>query len=116
MGEFEGGKHKRLMLNFSTNDDKEVETTNEEEGFDGDSKWDTLLYQRLTKRLLCRVKKTPIKKCCIDISSYTSSKPRQPKTTSSHLTSLEEKNTSNNGAIDLADRGSQMAVIYKQQS
>lgn len=107
MCEFEGGKYKSLTPDPSAD---------EEEGFDGDSERDTLPCQRPTKRSLCRVKEKPIKKRCMDISSYTPSKPRQPRPTSSYLTSLEGGDTSNDGAMDLAGGGSQMAVIYKQQS
>lgn len=89
---------------------------NEEERFDDDSKRDTLLCQHLTKRLLCRVKKKPIKKHYMDISNYTSSKLHQPRPTSSPLTSLAGENTTNDDAIDLLGGESQMAVIYKQQS
>lgn len=114
--EFKGRKYKSLMPDPWANDDKKAEIANEEKGFDGHNKWDTLSCQHPTKRSLCRVKKKPIKKHCMDISSYTPSKPRQPWPTSSHLTSLEERNTSDDGAMDLAGRGSQMAIIYKQQS
>lgn len=89
---------------------------NKKEGFDGDSKQDTLPYQRLIKQSLCKIKKKLIKKCYMDISSYTPSKCRQPQLTSSYLTSLEGGNTSNDNTIDLASRRSQMAIIYKQES
>lgn len=141
MREFEGGKHKSLTPDPSADDDKEAEMANEEEGFDGDSERDTLPCRRPTKkRSLGRVREKPNKKRCIkrhpfssrlssdaemgtgdesDISSYnTPSKPRhisKPRPTSSHLTSLEG-DTSDDGAMDLAGGGSQMAVIYKQQS
>lgn len=49
---------------------------NEEEGFDANSKQNTLFYQRFTKQSLYRVKKKPIKKRYIDISRYTLFKPR----------------------------------------
>ena len=77
MCEFEGGKYKNLTPDPLANDNKEAEMANEEKGFDGDSKRDTLPCQHLMKRLLYRVKKKPIKKCCMDISSYTPFKPFQ---------------------------------------
>lgn len=116
MCEFKDGKHKSLTPDLSANDDKEAEMADEEEEFDGNSKRDTLSCQRPIKRSLCRVKGKPTKKRCINISSYNPSKPRQTRPTSSHLTSLEGGNTSDDSAIDLAGGGSQMTVIYKQQS
>lgn len=98
--EFEGRKHKSLTLDLSTNYDKEAEMADKEEGFNDDSKQDILSCQRLTKRSLYRVKKKFMKKCCIDISSYTPSKPHQLWPISSYLTSFKGRNISNNGAID----------------
>ena len=143
---FEGGKHKSLTPDPSADDDTrgqqddKEEMADEEEGFDGDSERDILPCLRPTKkRLLCRVGEKPDEKRRIkrhlfssrlssdaemetgdesDISSNTPSKPRhisKPRPTSSHLTSLQ-RDTSNDGAIDFASGGSQMAVIYKQQS
>ena len=113
---------------------------NEEEGFSGDSKRDTLPYLHPTeKRSLCRVGEKPRKKRRTkrhlfssrpysdaetgtsdesDISSYTPSKPchiSKPRPTSPHLTSLQG-DTSDDGVMDLVGGGSQMAVIYEQQS
>ena len=147
MCEFEGGQHKSLTPDPSSDDDargqqddKEAEIADEEEGFGGNSEWDTLLYLDPTKkRSLCRVKEKPHKKRGIkrhpfssrlyldaetgtgdksDISSYTPSKPHhisKPRPTSSHLTSLQG-DISDDGAMDLVGGGSQMAVIYEQQS
>lgn len=115
MCEFKGRKHKSLTPDLSANDNKEAEIADEEKKFDGNSKQNTLFCQRLIKRSLCKVKKKPIKKRCIDISSYTSSKSRQPRPTSSHLTSLKGRDTGDDGVIDLAGRGLQMAIIYKRQ-
>lgn len=49
----------------------------------------------------------------MDNSSYTPSKAHQPRPTFSHLTSLD---TSNDDTMDLVGGGSQMVIIYKQQS
>lgn len=88
MYEFESRKHKSLMPDPSADNDKKAEMTNEEQGFNNDNKRDTLLCQYLTKQSICRFKKKSIKKCCIDISSYTPSKPYQLRLISSHLTSF----------------------------
>lgn len=147
MCEFEGGQHKRLTPDPSSDnnargqqDDKEAKIANKEEGYSGDGKRDILPYLHPTKkRSLCVVEKKPRKKSHTkhhhflsrlysdtemgtgdesDISSYTPSKPRhmsKPRPTSSHLTSLQ-KDTSDDGVMDLLGGGSQMAVIYEQQS
>lgn len=147
MCEFKGGKHKSLTPDPSADDDtrgqqddKEAQMADEEGGFDGDSKRDTLPCLRPTKkRSLCSVGDKPDEKRYIkrhpfssqlssdaemgtgdksDISNYTPSKPRhisKPRPTSSRLTSLEG-DTSDDGAMDLASGGLQMAVIYEQQS
>lgn len=120
--------------------DKEAEIADEEERFSGDSKRDILPYLHPTeKRSLCRVGEKPRKKRRTkrhlfssrlyldaetrtgdesDISSYTPSKPcyvSKPRPTSSHMTSLQG-DTSDDGVMDLVGGGSQMAVIYEQQS
>lgn len=94
------------MSDPSVNNDKEAEMVNKEEGFDNDSKQDTLFCQCPTKRSLCKVKKKLIKKCCIDISSYIPSKLHQFWPTFSYLTSFEEEDMHNNVAIDLVGRRS----------
>ena len=144
---FEGGQHTSLTPDPSSDDDargqpddKEAEIDNEEEGYSGDGKLDTLPYLHPTKkRSLCGVGEKPRKKRRTkrhlfssrlysdaetgtgdesDISSYTPSKPchiSKPRPTSSHLTSLQG-DTGDDGVMDLVGGGSQMAVIYEQQS
>lgn len=116
MYKFKGRKHKSFTPDLSVNNDKEAKITNKDERFDSDNKRNILPCQHPTKRLLCKVKKKLIKKCCMDISSYISSKPRQSQPTSSYLTSFQEGDTNNDGAINLAGGKSQMAVIYKEQN
>lgn len=121
-------------------DDKEAEIDDEEKGYSGDGKLDALPYLHPTKkRSLCGIGEKPRKKRRTkrhlfssrlysdvetgtsdesDISSYTPSKPchiSKPRPTSSHLTSLQG-DTSDDGVMDLVGGGSQMAVIYEQQS
>ena len=144
--EFEGGQHKSLTPDPSSDydargqqDDKEAEIDNEEEGYSGNGKRDTLPDLHPTKkRSLCGVGEKPRKKRRTkrhlfssrlysdaetetgdesDISSYTPSKPyhiSKPRPTSP-LISLQG-DASNNGVMDLVGGGSQMAVIYEQQS
>ena len=121
-------------------DDKKAEMADKEEGFSVDSKRDTLPHLHPTKkRSLCGVGEKPRKKRRTkrhlfssrlysdaetgtgdesDFSSYTPSKPRhisKPRPTSSYLTSLQG-DISDDGVMDLVGGGSQMAVIYEQQS
>ena len=142
----EGGQHKSLIPAPLSNDDargqqddKEAEIVDEEEGYSGDSKGDTLSYLHPTKkRSLYGVGEKPRKKRRTkrhlfssrlssdaetgtgdesDISSYTPSKSchiSKPRPTS-HLIGLQG-DASNNGVKDLVGRGSQMAVIYEQQT
>ncbi|KAL2042635.1 hypothetical protein N7G274_004394 [Stereocaulon virgatum] len=147
MCEFEDGQHKSVTPDPSSDDDargqqddKEAEIDNEEEGYSGDSKRDTLPYLHPTKKRSLRgVGETPRKTrlskrlafssriesdaetVTVDesvISSDTPSKPRhssKPRPTSSHLTSLQG-DISDDGVMDLVGGGSQMAVTYEQQS